>query len=60
MITINDKRFKIYERIGKGVSEVVFSYPNFKSTKEGLNYIRRILDPYYTGQFGVVNTQNKQ
>lgn len=53
-IDVPKKRFKIYEHINGGIAEVVFSYPIFKSLEEALKWINDILDPYYTGRYGVV------
>lgn len=51
-----NKKFKIYENRGYGwCCEVDFSYPIFKSLQEGLRWVHRVLDPYYTGRYGIVN-----
>ncbi len=34
--------------------EVIFKYPRFKSLKDGLRYINNVLDPYYTGKYGII------
>lgn len=56
------KRFKIYETVSgvgsegrwTGMGEVIFSYPVFESLQEGLDWIHTVLDPYYTGKYGIV------
>jgi hypothetical protein len=52
-IDVPKKRFKIYERINGAFAEVIFSYPVFTSLEEAFRWINYILDPYYTGQYGV-------
>lgn len=47
------KRIRLMQRIGNACAEVVFAYPNFSSVEEGLEWIRSILDPYYTGIYGI-------
>lgn len=50
------KKYKIYETCLGSTAEIVHSYPNFKSLKAARNYIRKVLDPYYTGKYSVVET----
>ena len=53
------KRFILLERIGNASAEVVFAYPVFKTLEEGLEYIRDILDPHYTGHYGITDNENQ-
>jgi hypothetical protein len=53
------KRFILLEQIGNASAEVVFAYPVFNSLEEGLEYIRDILDPYYTGHYGIADMENQ-
>ena len=53
------KRFILLERIKNASAEVVFAYPVFKTLEEGLEYIRDILDPYYTGHYGIADMENQ-
>lgn len=46
------KRIRLYERCGVAWAEVVFSYPEFKTVEEGLQYIR-VLDPFFTRKFSI-------
>lgn len=64
--TVPEKRFKIYENAPQvwgskdtrlAFAEYIGSYPDFKSVKEGLEWIRTILDPYFTGKYGIVDAQ---
>ena len=58
--TVEKKRFRIMEQRQSACEEVIFSYPNFKSLQEGLDYIAKI-DPEYTGRYGITdNNDNKQ
>ena len=49
--SIPKKRF----RLVTGPREVVFKYPVFTSVEEGFAYIEKVLDPYLTGQYGIVD-----
>lgn len=48
------ERFTIYGTTGCFTGGFIGSYPHFKSLQEGLDYIHKVLDPYYTGKYGIV------
>ena len=54
------KKYKIYEEVfckGKfAMAEVIFSYPEFKSLEEGLEYIRNVLS---FPRYGIVIEKNE-
>lgn len=52
------RRFKLVKTIGRGHEEVIFSYPEFKSLKEGLAYIRNVVSTTPEA-YGIVDTQNQ-
>ena len=47
-----EKRIRLYEKYNGSWAEVVFSYPEFKTAEEGLEYIRK-LDPFITQKYSV-------
>lgn len=55
------RKFRIVEYTGNGSSaEYIGSYPDFNSVEEGLDYIARVLDPYYTGHYGISVTPDQE
>lgn len=52
--TLKIRRFRLTERFAGGTAEIVFAHPMFISLEEGLEYIHTVLDPYYTGRYGIV------
>jgi hypothetical protein len=62
-----EKRFKIYETVvnrgSKGhwsaFGEYIGSYPKFTSLEEGLKWIRIVLDPHFTGRYGIVDVSTQ-
>ncbi len=60
------RKFAIFERVSghgskgpwTGTAEIIQSYPDFKSVEEAFEYIHDILDPGYTGHYGVVINQD--
>ena len=62
------RKYKIYESwspphgsknsTSNAMVEFIGQYPNFNNLQEGLDYINKILDPGYTGKYGIVEDKN--